>query len=267
MVLDGAEPEADHVDGGGLRPKLAFAGDFGLLQVDARVGRRAVHGRDVVERGEVGDGGADIAAVEEVRAAGRLALGMERRVRLFPVERWRGVGRKQIGIARDEIVVAVAPVEIGMEGEVAGAGVEHGAAFEAAVDRGGRALQLGLPAARRGGKRNAVVGCFHDAADRLRAVAQCFRAAVDFDLLGRQRIDRHPVVLAVVGDVHGADAVLLHADAEIVEPMQYRALRAGRQTGGGRAGRGEEEPAEALALTGLDLRAVDAGERWRGLER
>ena len=74
-----------------------------------------------------------------------------------------------------------------------------------------------MPAARRCREGNAVVGRFHDAPDRLRAVAQRVRAAKDLDLLNRQRIERHPMVLAQVGNVHGADAVLLHAHAEIVE--------------------------------------------------
>ena len=34
------------------------------------------------------------------------------------------------------------------------------------------------------------------------------------------------MILAVVGNVHRADAVLLHAHAEIVEPAEYRPLRA-----------------------------------------
>ena len=34
------------------------------------------------------------------------------------------------------------------------------------------------------------------------------------------------MILAVVGNVHRADAVLLHAHAEIVEPAEHRPLRA-----------------------------------------
>ena len=86
---------------------------------------------------------------------------------------------------------------------------------------------LSLPAAYRRGDGNAVVGGLYDAADRLRAVAQRLRPAEDLDLLNRERIDRHAVVLAEVGDVHGADAVLLHADAEVVEPAQHRPRRPG----------------------------------------
>ena len=56
-------------------------------------------------------------------------------------------------------------------------------------------------------------------------------AAIDLDLLDRQRIDRNTVILSEIGDVHGADAVLLHADAEIVEAAQHRAGVARCETG------------------------------------
>jgi hypothetical protein len=39
------------------------------------------------------------------------------------------------------------------------------------------------------------------------------------------------MILAEVRHVHGPDPVLLHADAEIVEPAQHRPGRGGRQTG------------------------------------
>ena len=122
------------------------------------------------------------------------------------------------------------------------------------------AQELGLPAAHRRGEGNAVVGGLDDAADRLRAVAQRLRAAEDLDLLDRQRIDRHAVVLAEIGDVHGADAVLLHADAEIVEPAQHRARCARRETGRGGAGQGEEQVAEALGRACLNLAAGDGAQ-------
>jgi hypothetical protein len=99
---------------------------------------------------------------------------------------------------------------------------EQRAAFRAPVDRGGGAQKLRLPAAGWRRKRNAVVRRFHYAADRLRAIAQRLRAAKDLDLLHRQRIERHAVVLAEVGEVQRSDAVLLDPYAEIVEPAQHR---------------------------------------------
>jgi hypothetical protein len=74
------------------------------------------------------------------------------------------------------------------------------------------------------------------------------------------------VVLADVGHIHGADAVLLHAHAEIVEPAQHRAGGARREARGGGAGLGEEQIAEALRLGRLDLIAGDGVERRRRLE-
>ena len=231
VIFDRAQPEAHDVDRGGLRTKLALAGDLGLRHVDAGVGLGAVERGNPIDAGEARDRGAHIAAVEQVGAAHRLSLGMQAGVRLLAVERRRGVGREKIGVARDEIVAGMTAVEVGMHREIAGAGIEQGAAFETAVDRRGGAQDLGLPAAHRRGEGNAVVGGLYDAAHRLRAVAQRLRTAEDLDLLDRERIDRHAVVLAEIGDVHRADAVLLHADAEVVEPAQHRARRAGRKTG------------------------------------
>src|SRR5262249_57422624 len=45
---------------------------------------------------------------------------------------------------------------------------------------------------------NAVVGRADDAADRLRAVAQGRGAADHLDLIGRERIDRHAMILAKI---------------------------------------------------------------------
>jgi hypothetical protein len=78
VIIDRAGPEADDVDGRGLRPKLAFAGVLDLLERDAPVGGRAFHRGNMIERAEAGDRGAHIAAVEQVRAADRLSLGVER---------------------------------------------------------------------------------------------------------------------------------------------------------------------------------------------
>jgi hypothetical protein len=77
----------------------------------------------------------------------------------------------------------------------------------------------------------------------------------------------HAVVLAVVGKVHRADAVLLHAHAKIAKPAQHRPRSGGRETGGGRAGQGEQQIAETLGLTRLNLVAGDGVERGRRLER
>src|SRR5262249_37093342 len=127
------------------------------------------HGGNMVERAGAGDGGAHVAAVEQVGAADRLPFRMKRGGRLLAVEGGRGMGGETIGIARDEIVVAAAAVDVGVEGEVARARVEQRAAFEPPIDRGRGAQDLCLPAARWRREGNAVVGRLHHAADRLRA--------------------------------------------------------------------------------------------------
>jgi hypothetical protein len=126
-----------------LRTKLAFAGEFVLLHVDAGIGRRAVERGNAVDAGEAGIGGADIAAVEQIRAADRVPFGVQPGIRLLAVERRRRIGRKQIGIARDEIVVAVTPIGVGVNGEIARPGIEQQPAFDAAV-AGGRCAELGM---------------------------------------------------------------------------------------------------------------------------
>ena len=93
---------------------------------------------------------------------------MQAGVRLLAVERRRRISGEKIRIARNEIVVGMAPVDVGMDRGVARAGVEQGAAFETAVTRGRGSQDLRLPAAQRRSGRNAVVGRVHDAADRLR---------------------------------------------------------------------------------------------------
>src|SRR5262245_48217767 len=104
MIFDRAEPEADDVDRRGFRAKLAFAGDLGLLEIDAGVGLCALERRNAIDAGEARDRRADITAVEQVGAADRLALGMQAGVRLLAVERRRRIGGEEIRIARYEIV-------------------------------------------------------------------------------------------------------------------------------------------------------------------
>ena len=194
-----------------------------------------------------------------------------RRVRLPSVERQRLVARRQIGIARDAVVVGAAAERIGMEGEVARAGIEDDGAVEAVVDGGAGAAHLvlqawpghgggptafmGIPIGSRLGLRRAgqrigdpVVGGVDDAADRLRAPAQRRRSAHDLDPLGRQRVDRHGVVLAQLRHAARADAVLLDAHAIGIEAAHDRAAgRAGRKARAGDAGLGEQDVAERSA--------------------
>ena len=93
--------------------------------------------------------------------------------------------------------------------------------------------------------RDAVVGGADNAADRGRAVAQRCRAAHDLDLVGGERIDRHEMIFAEIGDAAAADAVLDDADAIDVEAADDRpAGGARREAGAGDARFGEQEIAE-----------------------
>jgi hypothetical protein len=192
---------------------------------------------------------------------------MQARVRLLAIERQRRIGGEEIRIARDEIVAGVASVEVGMHREIPRADIEQRAALETAVHGRGRSLELCLPAPDRRRERNPVVGRLHDAAHRLRAETQRVRPAVDLDLLHRERIERDAMVLAEVGHVHGADAVLLDAHTEVVEPAQHGARCTRREAGRRRARHGEEQVAEALGLGRLDLGAGNGVERRRGLDQ
>ena len=127
-----------------------------------------------------------------------------------------------------------------MNGKIAAAGIEQNPAFTTVVHarhrssglyvhaaRGRRQLRrldgiaVGLRCQRRRAWRgfgNAIVAGVDDAADRRRAVTQRGRAANDLDLIGRERIDRHEMVLAEIGRAIAPDAVLHDADAIDVEP-------------------------------------------------
>ncbi len=164
-----------------------------------------------------------------------------------------------------------------MEREIAAAGIEQDAAIDTAVDRtdrrsrldghAGRCLRVRerrlrrQPVAleRRGraggqGIRDAIVGRADDAADRCRSVAHRRRTADDFDLVCRQRIDRHEMVFAEIGSAAGVGAVFEDADAIDVETPDDRPARgAGREGGAGNAGFGEQEIAELGGALAADF--------------
>ena len=86
LVVAGAEPEANGVDGGGLRPHLALAGHPGLVRVDARAGLRRLDAGNAIEAIELIDGNPDEAAVEQHGAAHRLPAGSQRGIGLPAVD-------------------------------------------------------------------------------------------------------------------------------------------------------------------------------------
>ena len=176
--------------------------------------------RNKIVAGEARDGDAGIAAVEQIRAADRRARTLRGRVRLSAVADRRGVWRNEIGITRDAVIAGGSPVDVGVNGGVATAGIQQQPAFPSFVDaRHGRSQFRGQPT-HRGGGRNPVVVDVDDAADGLRAEPQRTRPANDFDLLDRERIDRYRVVLRNIRYVDRTDAVFLNTDLGVRQAAQ-----------------------------------------------
>ena len=87
LVIGGAGPEPDRVDRRGVRPVFALGREFGLVRVDPGLVIGAVDAGNAIERVGLRDRRADEAAVEDVGAADRCAVGLRRRVRLPSVDR------------------------------------------------------------------------------------------------------------------------------------------------------------------------------------
>ena len=75
----------------------------------------------------------DEAAVEDIRAADRCAVRLHRRIRLAAVDRSGLV--EQIRIARDIVVAGLAAIGVGVNREIAAAGIEQDAAVDASIHR------------------------------------------------------------------------------------------------------------------------------------
>ncbi len=164
-----------------------------------------------------------------------------------------------------------------MNRKIAASGIEQNAAFDATIDRIDRGTRLGRHAARRSGicegglhrkpirskrrgsaggqcVRNAIVAGADHAADRCGPVAQGGGSANDFDLVGRNRIDRHEVIFAQIRRAVGANSVLDDPDAIDVEaPDDRPAGRAGRKFRAGDAGLGKQQIAERPAALPADF--------------
>ena len=146
LVVGGAGPEPDRIDRRRIRPVFALGGEFGLMRVDAGLVIGAVDAGNAIERVVLRDRGADEAAMEDVGAADRRAVGLRRRIRLPAVDRPGLV--EQIGIARNAVIAGLAAIGVGMNGEIAAAGIEQDAAFDAAIDRTDRRSGLDRDAGR-----------------------------------------------------------------------------------------------------------------------
>ncbi len=225
FVVGVSEPEPDRLDAAGLHAVFAAARDLGLVHVDAGVGLGRFEPRHAIEAREARHRDADKSLVEDVGAADRLSVGAHRRIRLPAVERQRLVARRQIRVTRNAVVVGAPSGGVGVEGEVARAGVEDDRAVEAVVDCGAGAAHLVFQARCRrhaGGNglgrksvrlrlrqagqgiRDSVVAGVDHAADRLRTPAQRRRSSHHFNSLGRQRVQRHGMVLAELRHAAGS---------------------------------------------------------------
>lgn len=195
-------------------------------------------------------GRADEAARKEIRRADRCAVGLRRGVRLLAVERPRRI--EAIGRIRDAVVFGLAGEGVGVDRDVIAGGIQQhralaalidarqrGACLEACAGIRGRELRcfhvvaVGLDRRHRAARQrfgNAAVGGADHAADRLRSVTQGRGSANDFDLIGRQRIDRHEMILAEIRRAVAAYTVLDDADSIHIEPADDRTARcAGRE--------------------------------------
>ena len=103
------------------------------MRIDPGLVFSAVDAGNTIERVVLRDRGADEAAMEDVGAADRSAVGLRGRVRLPAVHRPRLV--EQIGVAGNGVVAGLAAIGIGVDGKIAATGIEQNAAFDAAIDR------------------------------------------------------------------------------------------------------------------------------------
>src|SRR5262249_36658791 len=228
LVVGHAVPEPDGIDEIGRPAPFTLAGQLDLVGVDARPVILAFDAGDVIERVILGNGETEKTVAEHIGAAERLSAIVKRRVWLFAVERARlrrprrfcRIRWEEIRIARNAIVVCAASERVSMHRDIAGATIEQHGAFDPIIDALHGRARLDVETARyvRGGGNsfvdgggragggrswtarqrlgNAVVGRADDAADRLRAVAQGRGAADHLDLIGREWIDRHEMILA-----------------------------------------------------------------------
>ena len=102
------------------------------MRVDAGLVIGAVDAGNAIKRVVLRDRRADEAAVEDVGAADRRAIRLHRRIRLPAVDRAGLV--EQIRIARNAVIAGLAAIGVGMNREIATAGIDQDAAIDTAVD-------------------------------------------------------------------------------------------------------------------------------------
>ena len=132
LVIGGAGPETYRVDRRCVGPVFALGREFGLMRVDAGLVIGAVDAGNAIKRIVLCDRRADEATMEDVRAADRRTIRLHRRIRLPAVDRAGLV--EQIRIARNAVIAGLAAIGVGMNSEIATAGIEQDAAIDTAVD-------------------------------------------------------------------------------------------------------------------------------------
>ena len=251
VIVGIAEPVAHRVDTAFADAPFATACPFLLAQVDVVLHSRGIDAGDEVGHRRVLKRHTDEPAIEDVGASDRVALGAI-----------AGIG---LNAAGDAIVAGLPGVGVGMDRDVAAAGIElHGtvAAIADAVEAAAR-FECNSVLRNRGG--NAVVAGADHAADGLRAIAQRAGAANDLDALRRQWVDRHRMVFPQIGHVGGADAVLLGSHPEAAEAPDHRTARHRRERRRRDTGRGAEGVAERSRAASEHLlrRKQARGGEWR----
>ena len=161
------------------------------------------------------------AAVSDIRAAERKALAEGERVPLRPVGR--------------VVIVSATNDAVGVEGPIARAVVEDHAAqpLDAVARNAGKGFEVRAFANLH---RNAVVDGVHHAADRLAPVAQAWPALAALSTSSAASGSTGTrVIVADIGDVVTAEAVLGHAHARGTQTADHRPRRAGGEARRGHA--------------------------------
>src|SRR5262245_58613291 len=136
------------------------------MRVDAGIVVFAIDSRNVIKHIVLCERDAKVAIVKNIRSADRRAVAARRRIWLVTIEIsglcriWRvcRIGRHEVGITWDAIVLCRAAEGVGMNSKVSAACVEQRRAVKAAVDRSPGATELGTDTAVRYVGRDAVVG-------------------------------------------------------------------------------------------------------------
>ncbi len=117
------------------------------MRVDAGLVIGAIDAGNVVESIVLGNRSTDEPAMEDIRAADRCAVRLHRRIRLPTADRPGLV--EQIRIARDIVVAGLAAISVGVNREIASAGIEQDAAVDASIHRTDCRSRFNRRAARR----------------------------------------------------------------------------------------------------------------------